>query len=154
MPNILEHCLSGNVGGVRKAVRKGEHTKIKDGAHSGHMGLMIAVRFHRHKVVQLLLQQPGIEASCRISDGSTALDFACVADNLRGLVLLLDQPGMGRVVNNRNSSGLTPLMVAVQHGHAKCVKVLLGVEGVDLDTRDDQGKGLQEWARWAGVYHC
>ena len=127
-------------------MKKGEHNKLKDGNHSGFMGLIIAVRFSHNKVVEFLLRQPGI-ALRQTSCGTTALYYACIGNNGRGLQLLLAQPGVGGVVNRRSARECAPLMVAVQHGHADCVKVLLGVEGVDLDIRDDQGKGLQEWAR-------
>ena len=39
-------------------------------------------------------------------------------------------------------------MVAVFKGSLGCVRQLVRIEGMDLETRDDEGRSLKEVARW------
>ena len=39
-------------------------------------------------------------------------------------------------------------MEAVRGGRVDCVRELVRVEGVDLNTRDERGRRLEEGARW------
>ena len=110
------------------------------------IGLMYAVRFKHNSLVQLLLQQPGIDVNHQDIWGCTALYCSVIGDNPEGLRLLLAHPRMGSI-NTRTNNGDTPLMNAIRYGSLSCVRELLRVEGVDLDTRDRQGRSLEEEAR-------
>jgi len=113
---------------------------------SGRTGLMGAVWKKHNSIVEFLLQYPGVDVNCQDIWGTTALHYSVPNDNLEGLRLLLAHPGM-RSLNTRAGGGWTPLMTAVCRGSLSCVRELVGEEGVDLDTRDGQGRSLQEVAR-------
>ena len=44
--------------------------------------------------------------------------------------------------------GDTPLMLAVRWGRVEIVKKLVTLPGVDLKTRDREGRSLMDMARW------
>ena len=143
MAPLWQLCMDGDLGGVSRALRRGE--KVNSGDSIGNTGLMWAVSNKHNSIVEFLLQYPGVDVNCRDTDGWTALHYSVYSDNLEGLRLLLAHPGM-RSLNTRAGAG-TPLMWAVLRGSLSCVRELVGVEGVDLDTRDGQGRSLEEVAR-------
>ena len=65
---------------------------------------------------------------------------------MTGLRLLLADPRLTSI-NARVGFGNTPLMWAVSDGSVECVRELVMVEGVDLETRDDDGMSLEQVAR-------
>ena len=137
-------CDRGDLEGVRAALGRGEGVNSVD--WRGRTGLMAAVNNKHNSLVQFLLQQPGIDMNCRDRGGRTALHYSVYGDNPEGLRLLLAHPSMGSI-NTRTDNGDTPLMLAVNQGRLSCVVELVGVEGVDLDTRDGQGRSLEDRAR-------
>ena len=96
-----------------------------------------------------MLQQATIDVNLADLSGNTPLHACADADNVEGLRLLLAHPGMGSL-DTRDAGGRTPLMLAVSKGSLACARELVGVEGVDLDTRDGQGRSLEEVARARG----
>merc|ERR1712004_731108 len=73
----------------------------------------------------------GIQVNARSQANRTALHFACHYGSGRMVKRLLAHPGID--LNVRGVNGQTPLMVAVQ--------------GVDITTRDAEGKSLEEVGR-------
>ena len=126
------------------ALRRGEG--VNGRGRDGQTGLMRAVANKHNSIVQFLLQYPGVDVNCQAIDGWTALHWCVYSDNLEGLRLLLAHPGM-RSLNTRGVNGDTPLMGAVNNGSVSCVRELVGVEGVDLDTRDGRRRSLENRAR-------
>ena len=98
-------------------------------------------------VVKELLHHPSVAINSSDVCGNTAIHAASVTGNVIGLRMLLGDPRLTSV-NARNQLGRTPLMVAVREGSLECVRELVRVEGVDLETRDGGGGGLMEVARW------
>ena len=141
---LVDLCWQGDLERVRAALGRGEGVNSVSGG--GWTGLMYAVRNKHNSLVQLLLQQPGIDVNCRDRWGQTALHYSVTGDNPEGLRLLLAHPGMGSI-NTRDNDGDTPLMAAIRRGRLSCVIELVRVSGVDLDTRDDEGRSLEEVAR-------
>ena len=143
MAPLWKLCMDGDLGGVSRALRRGE--RVNSGDSIGNTGLMWAVSNKHNSIVEFLLQYPGVDVNCQNTGGSTALHDSVYSDNLEGLRLLLAHPGMRSL--NTKAGGWTPLMRAVYAGHLSCVIELVRVEGVDLDTRDGQGRSLEEVAR-------
>merc|ERR1719319_1851524 len=112
----------------------------------GNTGLMEAVLYKHNSIVEFLLQYPGVDVNCQDTGGKTALHYSNYVDNLEGLRLLLAHPGM-RSLNTRGDGEWTPLMTAVCRGSLSCVRGLVRGEGVDLDTRDGQGRSLEDMVR-------
>ena len=59
---------------------------------------------------------------------------------------LASHPRQGSL-NSMDKSGNTAIMEAVWRGQAECVLALGRVAGVELDTRDEDGRSLEEVAR-------
>ena len=106
--------------------------------------LMLALLRGHNSVVELLLSQPSLDVNSVNCNGSTALHWA--SSNMTGLRLLLADPRLTSV-NTRDCNGRTPLMRAMRCGRVEVVRELVRVEGVDLETRDDEGSSLEEVAR-------
>jgi len=83
------------------------------------------------------LIQAGIDPAIQDSDGRTALMAASVGKHERIVKLLLEQEGVGRVVNSRDDDGATALMLASEVGGDAIIRSLLGVEASVETTRWD-----------------
>ena len=125
--------------GVRAAIDGGQDLDISDANNT--TGLMWALLEGHNSVVELLLSQPSLDVN---SNGSTALHWA--NSNVTGLRLLLADPRLTTSINARSCAGETPLMEAVYHGSVEGVQELVRVVGVDLETRDDYGRSLEQLA--------
>ena len=123
----------------------GRREGVNGGDRSDVTGLMWAVNRKHNSIVEFLLRQPDVDVNSQDTDGYTALHYSVYGDNLEGLRLLLAHPGM-RSLNTGNGNGRVPLMWAVYHGSLACVKELVQVDGVDLDTRA-MGATLEDVAR-------
>ena len=84
------------------------------------------------------------------NDGSTALHHA--SRNVTGLRLLLADPRLTTYINARGGIGHTPLMRAMWLGCVECVRELVRLKGVDLETRDDGGRSLEQVAMTTNNY--
>ena len=142
MPPVLELSLVRSLEEARAAIARGQDVNRSDGANS--TALMYALQGGNNSVVELLLSQPSLDVNISDSDGATALHRACHG-NVTGLRLLLADPRLTSI-NARGGDGETPLMAAVVCGNVEVVRELVRVEGVDLETRDDEGKSLEEVA--------
>merc|ERR1719209_1414729 len=60
--------------------------------------------------------------------------------------MLVDDRRM-RSLNTRDGHGRTPLMEAVWWGRVSCVRYLVMVQGVSLETWDAEGRSLEEASR-------
>jgi len=102
--------------------------------------------FNKHKqVVQLLLENSDTDVDMANSGGMSPLHMACDQENIAAIHLILERSKES--LNVKTSSGCTPLMVAASYGKVAAVQVLLGVEGVDLDTRNMRRKSLEDVSR-------
>ena len=77
------------------------------------------------------------------------LHFACNFDRLGMVRQLTSHPRHG-CLNSKSSLGDTAIMRAVKCGEAECVVALGQVAGVELNTRDMEGRSLEELARCGG----
>ena len=100
--------------------------------------------------MELLLQQPGLDVNltCHVYR-RTALHMACGQGHAGIVKRLLAHPSL-TCHNAAESEGFSPLMLAVGMNRVQCVRELVVVEGVDLETRDLKGVGLEETARIRG----
>jgi len=99
-------------------------------------------------IVRRLLEHPGmIQLGKRCVTGYTALHFACVLNDVSIVQLLcLDSRCSPVVLNKKDRTGSTPLMIAVRMGHLDIVREL-DIGGTDFFTKDSQGRSLMEVAR-------
>jgi len=141
---VWQLCQDGNLEGVREALGRGGNVNQCD--QQGVTGLMWATHNNFNKVVELLLQQPGVNINQQDDYGSTALHNATVWDDMAVISMLVDDRRM-RSLNTRDSHGRTPLMEAVWWGRVSCVRYLVMVQGVSLETCDADGRSLEEASR-------
>ena len=141
---------------MRAALAGGEEVNKRSvgGAdQEGATGLMWAAWEGHEAVVELLLQQPGLDTN--LSGGPnnlTALHLACIKGHVAILRRLLAHPSL-TCHNNVDIFGNTPLMLAERENKFECAMEL--EEAVDLDLEE---VGLEEMATtregleaWQGV---
>ena len=101
-------------------------------------------------MAELLLQEPGLDVNLtRPGTRWTALHWASQRGHSGIVRKLLAHPSL-TCHNAVDSAGRSPLMYAGWRNSVGCVRELVVVEGVDLKTRDSQGRGLEEVARSKG----
>jgi ankyrin repeat protein len=141
-------CKAGTLPKVQAAVHGG--ISINQRSERGHTGLMLALNHGNNTVADWLLKQANIDTSCQSDVGGTALHYCLMADNLRGLQMLFAHTSCPiRGLNTKTSYGDTPIMLGLQEGSKECVMFLLRLPQVDLNTRDVEGRTLEDIARLA-----
>ena len=118
----------------------------KDGDNQ--TGLMFAVSHGwRHEIVKLLLEQQSLDLNCVNNKGDTALLLATTKDNVEGVRLLLADPRLNSI-NHKGLDGRTPVMKAMMMGSSnEIIEELVAHPSVDLDTRDAEGRSLEDAAK-------
>ena len=144
MEELWQLCSDGDLDGVRAALANGAGVNSR-GGRGNYTCLMWAAYGQCEDVVNLLLQQPGIQVNARSQANRTALHFACHYGSGRMVKRLLAHPGID--LNVRGVNGQTPLMAAVAQDKEEVVKEMVAVQGVDITTRDAEGKSLEEVGR-------
>ena len=140
--------------GCRNALARGEDVNSKD--RDNQTGLMFAVS-HRwsYEIVKLLLEQPSLDLNCVNNEGDTALLLATTNGNVEGVRLLLADPRLN-TINHKGLDGRTPVMKAmmmmrwwpsIQVLPTEVLKELVAHPSVDLDTRDAEGRSLEDAAK-------
>merc|ERR1711892_507396 len=126
----LQDCLGGDVAGVNEALLHGVDVNFSGGKATG---LMKAITGGHDTVITTLLAHPDIDINRAITkSGVTAMHVACAVNNTSAINTLTKDTRL-TTVNTRECYGYSPQMMEV--------------EGVDLSTKDNQGKGLTEVAR-------
>ena len=130
-PSIPDLCYEGSLEEVRDALARGEDVNHRDA--EGWTGLMRAAERDHEGVVELLLQQPGLDVNLASGDWhrSTALHLACLSGHA-GIVRSLLSHSSLTCHNAVDRYGSSPLMGAVFNNMVKCVLELVTVEGLDL----------------------
>ena len=153
-----------NVSEVKSLLSKGVNPNTVD--TNGNPMLLLAVKENSIQVIDLLLSNPKIDVDLSNKSGETPLMMASIQGNLplvQTLVLknkaMVDQIGWtplhyacakghlevtqflisnGAIVDSVSLNATTPLMMAVQSGNERLVKLLLD-KGADLQLRNSQG---------------
>jgi uncharacterized protein len=112
-----------------------DHTSV-----NGETPLTVAVANEHHdtSILQLLLQQDGIEVDYRSSGGDTALATAAFAGNLAAVKLLLQHGADACSINN---GGMSPASFAAAQGHLHVLQLLMQ-HGVDVRATAAGGSTL------------
>ena len=147
---LWKMCMQGDLGGVRKALRRGG-ASVNEVGPDGKTGLILTVCEGELTMVQFLLQQPGIDISCKDNHGFTALHrvlmFRDCCTELSSIALLSSTS----TLNTKDPGGRTPLLLALHLGMTQRVEALLAVPGVDLTIKDTDGRCCIDMARWVKV---
>ena len=147
---LWKMCMQGDLGGVRKALRR-RGASVNQVGPDGKTGLILAVCEREYTMVQFLLQQPGIDLSCKDNHGFTALHrvlmYRDCCSELSSIALLSSTT----TLNTKDPGGRTPLLLALHMGMPKRVEALLAVPGVDLNIKDTDGRCCIDMARWVEI---
>ena len=145
MPALWNACDRGDIRAARLAVQDGADVNERGGDYNKTPLLIAAVR-GAADISEWLLQQPGIDIDCSDNHGRTAMHLACGYGSVEVLRVLLAAQSQGSV-NKRDNQGCTPLMWASENDQVECVRMMVGVAGVDLETRDKRGRSLEDSTR-------
>ena len=149
MAPLWKLCKEGNLAEVRAALARGEDVNGRRNSTNS-TGLMLAVGNNHNSIVRLLLEQPTVDLNCTNIHSTTALHWAANAENVEAVRLILADPRLN-TVNHKNRIGQTPVMIAMRYNKVNALRLLVAHPSVDLDTRDGEGKSLEDWARWGGL---
>ena len=148
---LVKACETGDLDQIQYCLSKGADVNFSRQPF-GWTPLTSAM-FNKHKqVVLLLLQNPDTDVDMANSGGMTPLHMACDQENIAAIHLILERSRES--LNFKTSSGCTPLMVAASYGKVGSVKVMLGMDGVDLETRNIRRKSLEDVARGNSEIMC
>lgn len=103
---------------------------------NGETPLNLAV-FQGHTDCMTALIRAGADVNKGEKNGITPLIQAAFRGRADDMLALLKA---GANANQTAKVGMTPLHVAAQQGHASCVKRLLRVPGIELNTENKEGK--------------
>ena len=142
MPSLWDACRNKNIIATRLAMQEGADVNERGGDHN-RTPLMLAAERGAADICEWLLQQPWISIDCSDNNGYTAMHWACVYGRVEVLRMLLAARSQGSI-NKRDNWGRTPLMCASVCGQLECVRMMVGVAGVDLETRDEGGRSLED----------
>ena len=136
----------GKLAKVREAIDRGGDVNEKN--FTGSTGLMLAMQYKHNSIVKLLLEQPMLDLNLTDSWGETALHIAVFNDNVEGVKLLLADPRLNTHNHKEKMLGYTPVMTAMVNKNVDALRELVAHPSVDLDTRNNHGMSLEDWARW------
>ena len=89
-----------------------------------------------------------MDLNCTDISGQTALHKAARGDNVEIVKMLLADPRLA-THNHKDNRGWTSVMSAAYYKNAGALRELVAHPSVNLDTKDELGRSLEEFARWA-----
>jgi Ankyrin repeats (3 copies)/Ankyrin repeats (many copies) len=101
-------------------------------------GLHLVALLGLAKIVWLLLEHKGVDASSQDNHGRTPLWWAAEGGHEAVVRLLLEREGVD--TNSQDNDGRAPLSRAAYNGHEAVVRLLLEREGVDASSQDKGGR--------------
>ena len=142
--SLWQLCFKGNLVGVRAALARGEDVNSRDG--DDYTGLIYSISGGHNEIVKFLVEQPTVDLNCTSREGNTALHIAADVDNVEVVRMLLDDARLN-TANHKNNDGDTSVVFAMITHSLNALRELVAHPSIDLDTKDQLGKGLEEVAR-------
>ena len=118
--------------------------------HHGATPVAHAATWGRTSILQLLLEERGVDVNAKDSYGDTPLALAAGEGHGCAVAALLEHRDIQ--ADSRNSFNVTPLALAAEGGHLRIVKLLLERHDVQADSVDDEG--CTPLARAAAMGHA
>merc|ERR1719318_2502135 len=119
----------------------------------GYSALMRAVARNQLEIVRILLARDDLDLADTDKLANTALHVACVMGHANADIVAMlgqDRRMTRQIINMKNSYGATALMMAVSRGNLSCVEKMSELDGVDWETKDKVGNGLEDRASHYG----
>ena len=112
---FFNFCKSGNMSGVKAALRGGMNVNWRDlwraDCFKGMTGLLWAIRSQHSEVANILLDHGSIDINVSNDIGVTALHYACAIGDTAIITRLLEDSRL-TTLNSQASDGWTPIMVS------------------------------------------
>lgn len=124
---------------VDKLINDGMAAYINKPDKDGLTPLKLAIQSGEIKLVQSLLNVPGINIDQTNSYGFTLLAMEIIKNNDPIIKLLIEH---GAKIDFANSKGLTPLHLAISKKNIDCVNLMLKGIGLNPNSEDASGKKL------------
>ena len=136
----------GTVDVIEFLIKKGVSLQGVD-VRYGRNALAWAAYRGRKAQFNTLLRSPGMGWDDVDKLGRNALFLAAIQGDY---AMFMQLAGRDSDVHRRDRFGLTPLLVAVQHGHRNLVRRILGLRPLQLEPKDSFGRSLSWWMRATG----
>ena len=144
---LSDACRTGDVARVQACIARGVDVNSK--CSLGKTPLIEAVSHDRPEIVRLLLARDELYIG-EYDFGETALHYACLKGSAGSVALLgQDRRMTSQIINMRDITGETALMLAVYDGHLSCVEEMAKLDGVDWEMKNGKEESLEDVARWA-----
>ena len=131
MTSLCKLCDDGKLDGVILMLARGADVNKRD--CNRHTPLMWAVIGGHNLIVNILLDQPGVNINGKTDCGFTALHYAVLWNNPEGAKMLLLHPGMNSA-NSTNTDGKTALSLALRFLKKEVLLELVKHKSVILNT--------------------
>ena len=125
---FLVACADGNLGVAKACLRIPNSLDINysDGTATP---LTAALASYSHVLVQMVIDQKGVDVNKAACNRWTPLHLACLTGNTRAIVRLREHSSLD-TVNTKDDEGETPIMLAVWEGNTEAVKEMLRFLGL------------------------
>jgi len=144
---FLTACAGGNIALARACLRSGKvDINYSDGTATP---LTAALASSSHVLVQLLMDQHGLDVNKAACNRWTPLHLACLVGDIKAIVRLGEHSRLN-TVNSVDDEEETPIMLAVWEGNTEVVREMVKMFGVDLNTTNRWGDNLSDVARKRG----
>ena len=105
-----------------------------------------ALASYSHVLVQLVMDQKGVDVNKAACNRWTPLHLACLTGDTRAIIRLGEHSSLD-TVNTKDDEGETPIMLAVWEGNTEAVKEMVKIPGIDLNTTNKWGDTLVDVCR-------
>lgn len=141
------------------AVGKGDKEEVKRllscgadvnqrSVHLQNTALSYAVGWGHIDIVKLFLGRPELQLDCTGSKGNSVLHDACFYNRPEMIFLICqDKRCTTKLINQKNGSGESCLLLAADKGHVECMEELAKVKGVYWNTKNSHGDSLIQAAK-------
>ena len=142
---FLVACADGNLGVAKACLRIPNSLDINysDGTATP---LTAALASYSHVLVQMVIDQKGVDVNKAACNRWTPLHLACLTGNTRAIVRLREHSSLD-TVNTKDDEGETPIMLAVWEGNTEAVKEMVKIPGIELNTTNKWGDTLVDVCR-------
>ena len=145
VPQYLGLCLrtSARKGRVdifhRLLQMEGMSMNVNDADVKGITAMMYACQVGCEELVKTMLENHKFHPTLHDQSGNGLLSFAVKNQKLHIVNLLLADKRVRDSINNRNTSGTSPLLLACTEGDHEMVQKLLSFQNVDVNSADNTG---------------
>jgi len=142
---LIEACRAGKTEIVRLLLDNGDDTELNATDKNGSTPFILACKNRHQDVAELLFDHPGFEVDKVDRDGTTNLMWASQMGLDKIVQRLLSKMDI-KAINKKDKYGRTALSYAVKQKNESVAHQLLNLEGIEVDSVDQDGKTCLMWA--------